>query len=97
VGREAILAKRRGEKVAGEPGKRTPIRGTFFCCCASATTATASSIAAIRIDSTAAFFIAHLVRMAFITDTEAERSVIYGSGRTRFIEGKKANFDVGLN
>jgi hypothetical protein len=33
----------------------------------------------------------------FITDTEAEKSVFYGRRETRFIEGKKANFDVGLN
>jgi hypothetical protein len=32
-----------------------------------------------------------------ITNTEAEKSVIYDSGRTRFIEGKRASFDVGLN
>jgi hypothetical protein len=33
----------------------------------------------------------------FITDTEAEKSVIYGSRRTKFIEGKRLIFDVGLN
>jgi hypothetical protein len=33
----------------------------------------------------------------FITDKAAEKSVIYGRRGTRFIEGKKANFDVGLN
>jgi hypothetical protein len=33
----------------------------------------------------------------FITDTEAEKSVIYGSRRTKFIEGKRLTFDVGLN
>src|SRR5262249_27775695 len=33
----------------------------------------------------------------FITDTVAEKSVIYGRRRTRFIEGEKANFDAGLN
>jgi hypothetical protein len=30
-------------------------------------------------------------------DTEAEKSVIYGSRRPGFIEGEKTNFDVGLN
>ena len=60
-------------------------------------TATASSITATRIDGTAAVFIAHLIVAVFITDTEAEKSVIYGSGRTRFIEREKANLDLGLN
>jgi hypothetical protein len=59
--------------------------------------AATASIAANRIDGTAAFFIAHPVVAAFITDTEAEKSVIYARGRTRFIEGEKANFSAGLN
>jgi hypothetical protein len=33
----------------------------------------------------------------FITDTEAEKSVIYGIRRTRFTERENANFFVGLN
>jgi hypothetical protein len=33
----------------------------------------------------------------FITDIEAEKSVIYGRKTTRFIEGEKTNFDVGSN
>src|SRR4029453_13830297 len=33
----------------------------------------------------------------FITDRETEKSIIYGRRRTRFIEGEKANCDVGLN
>jgi hypothetical protein len=36
-------------------------------------------------------------RALLITDTEAEKSVIYGRRRTRFIEAEKANFEVGLN
>jgi hypothetical protein len=50
-------------------------------------TATASSINAARIAGVATLFIAHLVRL-FITDTEAEKSVIYGTRRTRFTRGK---------
>jgi hypothetical protein len=65
---------------------RYPIRGAFFGC-ALAMTATASSINAARIAGVAALFIAHLVRL-FITDTEAEKSVIYGTRRTRFTRGK---------
>jgi hypothetical protein len=56
-----------------------------------------SNINATRICSPSAFFIAHLVLAVFITDTEAEKSVIYGSRRTKFIEGKRLIFDVGLN
>jgi hypothetical protein len=33
----------------------------------------------------------------FITDTEAQKSVIYGRRRTRFTEQEKANFSAGLN
>jgi hypothetical protein len=59
-------------------------------------TATASSITETKIDDAAALFIAHLVRL-FITDREAEKSVIYGIIKTRFFEEKKVNSDVGLN
>jgi hypothetical protein len=37
------------------------------------------------------------VRALFNTDTAAEKSVIYGIIETRFFEGKKGKFDVGLN
>ena len=75
---------------------RYPIRGTFPGCCASAVTATTSNTTATRIDGTAAFFIAHLV-CVFITEMEIKKSVIYGGRKTRFVEGEKTNFYVGLN
>jgi hypothetical protein len=37
------------------------------------------------------------VRALFNTDKAAEKSAIYGIIETRFFEGKKAKFDVGLN
>jgi hypothetical protein len=55
------------------------------------------STTATRIDGTAAFFIAHPIGALSITPTDIKKSIIYGRRRTRFIEGKKANFDVGLN
>ncbi|HYT57804.1 MAG TPA: hypothetical protein VEQ38_24105, partial [Verrucomicrobiae bacterium] len=61
----------------------------FFGCCASAMTATASSIIAHRIDDAAAFFIAHLILAVFITDTEAEKSVIYPQKENQIHRGKK--------
>jgi hypothetical protein len=60
-------------------------------------TATASSITAHRIDGTATFLIAHLILRLFITDAEAEKSVIYGRRQTGFIEAKSPQFNIGLN
>jgi hypothetical protein len=37
------------------------------------------------------------VRVSFSTDRAAEKSAIYGIIETRFFEGKKGKFDVGLN
>src|SRR4029453_13803634 len=51
-------------------------------------TATASSITAIRIDDTPAFFIAHLILDVLITRTEIKKSVIYGGRRYTFVEYK---------
>jgi hypothetical protein len=85
VGREAILAKRRGAKVAGEPGKRTTIRGTFFCCCASAMTVTGSNITAIRINGTAVFFIPH-----FLSRIRKLRKVLFTpEGKPDLSRGKR--------
>jgi hypothetical protein len=36
-----------------------------------------------------AFFIAHLALAVFITNSEAEKSVIYGSRETGFVEGER--------
>ena len=63
---------------------------------AKAITPTASCTAPTRIDKTAAFFIAHLVLEA-ITHAVITKSIIYGRRETSFVEGEKANFDVGLN
>ena len=41
-----------------------------------------------RIDGTAAF-ISHSFRALFITETEVEKSVVYGRSNTRIVEGKK--------
>jgi hypothetical protein len=46
------------DSVAGSPTDRYPNSGIFFGCCATAMTATARSTTAIRIDGTAALFIA---------------------------------------
>src|SRR5262249_50747633 len=54
-------ASRQGCQSEGDVTSRKPIRGTFPACCASAMTAKASITTAIRIDVTAALFIAHLV------------------------------------
>jgi hypothetical protein len=37
------------------------------------------------------------VRALFNTDRAAEKNAIYGIIETRFFEGKKGKFDVGLN
>jgi hypothetical protein len=80
----------------GETTLRYPIRGTFFGCCASANTATASSIAATKIDDQPTFFIAHLVTEA-ITQTVIAETIIYGRRETRFVEEKTARLGVRLN
>jgi hypothetical protein len=59
-------------------------------------TATVSSIAAIELMA-AQLSSLRTSFLFFITDTVAEKSVIYGRRRTRFIEGKRAKFDAGLN
>jgi hypothetical protein len=51
-------------------------------------TATASCTTTTSTDKRAAFFIAHLALAVFITNSEAEKSVIYGRSGTRFSEGK---------
>jgi hypothetical protein len=33
----------------------------------------------------------------FITDSEAEKSVVYGRWETAFVEGKNGQFGAGLN
>jgi hypothetical protein len=50
-----------------------------------------------RIDDTTAVFVAHIILAVFVTDTEAEKSVIYGRRKTRFIKEKKANLHARLN
>src|SRR4030095_3833469 len=81
-----------------ETAVRNPIRETFFGCCASAVTATASSITAIRIDDTPAFFIAHLILDVLITRTEIKESVIYGGRRYTFVEYKgQSHAEIELN
>jgi hypothetical protein len=88
----------RADSLAGLTDDRYPIRVTLLVCCASAMAATASSITAIRIDGGIAFFICAPRSCGFfITDAEAEKSIIYGRRKTGFVEGKKANFQVGLN
>jgi len=59
--------------------------------------ATANSTTPTRIAGLAAFFIAEIILALFITDTEAEKTIIYGAMEAKFIEGKKLNLDVGLN
>jgi hypothetical protein len=72
------------------------MRKIFPDCSASANTATASSIAATKIDDQPTFFIAHLVAEAIMQAVIAKR-IIYGRRETGFAEWKKANFHVGLN
>jgi len=59
-------------------------------------TATASSIAATKIDDQPTFFIAYIVTEA-ITQAAIVERIIYGRRNKRFVEGKKANFHMGLN
>jgi hypothetical protein len=47
-------------------------------------------------DDQPAFFIAHLVLEA-ITHTVIAKRIICGRWQQRFVEGEKANFNVGLN
>jgi hypothetical protein len=47
-------------------------------------------------DQRAAFFIAHLDTEA-ITRTVIAETIIYGRRETGFVDGKRANFDAGLN
>jgi hypothetical protein len=82
--------------VEGETVARNPIRETFVGCCASANTATASSIAATKIDDQPTFCIVHLVTEA-ITQAVIAETITYGRRETGFAEAKKANFHVGLN
>jgi hypothetical protein len=60
-------------------------------------TATVSSIAAIELMAAQLSSWRTSFLRFFITDTVAEKSVIYGRRRTGFIEGEKANFELGLN
>jgi hypothetical protein len=72
------------------------MRKIFPACRASAFTATASSTATTRMDKRTVFFIAHLVPEP-IMHAAIAKTMIYGRSGTRFVKGKKANFDVGLN
>jgi hypothetical protein len=65
-------------------------------CCASAITPTASNTTATRIDSTTAFFIAHLVTEA-ITQAVIAETINYGRREPESVEGERPNFDAGLN
>jgi hypothetical protein len=59
-------------------------------------TATASSIAATKIDDQPTFLIAHIVTEAIMQAVIAE-TIIYGRRETGFVEGERANFDARLN
>src|SRR4030095_14755800 len=93
--RASRIPSARPESVAASAFDRYPNRETFFGCCASVTTATASSIAATKIDDQPTFFIAHLVTEA-ITQAVFAETIIYGRRETGFVEGERPNFDAGF-
>jgi hypothetical protein len=90
-------ASTRAALAVREVAPRYAIRGMFVGCCASAITPPASSPAMDRVDKRAAFFIAHFALAVFITNSEAEKRVIYGRRETGFVEAKSPKSDVRLN
>jgi hypothetical protein len=80
------------DSVAGSPTDRYPNSGIFFGCCATAMTATARSTTAIRIDGTAALFIADLVSsVMYHADRDKGKCDLHGGSRQVLVEWEGQN------